>query len=50
MPGLSRRLIDAFATCAPEAFLWDSVVLGFGFRARRSGTKSFIVKYRMQSH
>lgn len=49
MPKLTKRLIDAFTTSAPEAFLWDSLVLGFGVRARRSGTKSFIVKYRMGS-
>lgn len=35
MPKLTKRLIDAFTTSAPEAFLWDSLVLGFGVRARR---------------
>jgi len=49
MPKLTKRLIDAFSTEESEAFLWDSTVLGFGVRARRSGTKSFILKYRMGS-
>ena len=49
MPKLTKRAIDAFTTKDAEAFLWDTVVLGFGVRARRTGTKSFIVKYRMGS-
>lgn len=49
MPKLTKRAIDAFTAEGAEAFLWDTVVLGFGVRARRTGTKSFIVKYRMGS-
>lgn len=49
MPKLTKRLVDAFSTEASEAFLWDSIVLGFGVRTRRSGSKSFILKYRMGS-
>lgn len=49
MPKLTRRLIDALQTDDAEAFVWDTIVLGFGVRFRRSGTKSFILKYRMGS-
>nr|WP_295174792.1 Arm DNA-binding domain-containing protein [uncultured Brevundimonas sp.] len=49
MPKLTKRLIDALQTDDDEAFVWDTVVLGFGVRVRRSGTKSFILKYRMGS-
>lgn len=49
MPKLTKRLIDAFVTDEAEAYLWDTQVLGFGVRARRTGTRSFIVKYRMGS-
>ncbi len=34
MPKLTKRLIDAFATSAPEVFLWDSLVLGFGVQQK----------------
>lgn len=49
MPKLTKRLIDALQTDDAEAFVWDTIVLGFGVRVRRSGTKSFILKYRMGS-
>lgn len=49
MPKLTKRLIDALQTEDAEAFVWDTIVLGFGVRVRRSGTKSFILKYRMGS-
>lgn len=47
MPKLTKRLVDGLATDQAEAFLWDTVVLGFGVRVRRSGGRSFILKYRM---
>lgn len=49
MPKLTKRLVDSFTTDQAEAFLWDSVLLGFGVRARKGGGKSFILKYRMGS-
>lgn len=49
MPKLTKRLVDAFQTDKPEAYLWDNLIQGFGVRARKSGRKSFIVKYRLGS-
>lgn len=49
MPKLTKKLVDAFQTEKDEAYLWDTVVQGFGVRARGSGAKSFILKYRMGS-
>lgn len=49
MPRLTKRMVDAFATDRDEAYLWDSEVKGFGVRARKSGGKSFILKYRLGS-
>jgi integrase len=49
MSRLTKRLIDA-ATSDPsgvEIFLWDGEVKGFGVRLKPSGTKSFILKYRI---
>lgn len=49
MPKLTKRRIDAFVSDRAEAFLWDSEVKGFGVRFRSSGSRTFIVKYRMGS-
>lgn len=49
MPKLTKRRIDAFVCDRAEAFLWDSDVKGFGVRFRSSGSRTFIVKYRMGS-
>lgn len=49
MPRLTKRRIDAFESDRDEAFLWDSEVKGFGVRLRSSGSRTFIVKYRMGS-
>jgi integrase len=46
MPKLTKTLIDGFNP-ATEEFLWDSDVKGFGVRAKPSGVKSFVLKYRM---
>lgn len=49
MPKLTKRAIDAFTSDRAEAFLWDTIVLGFGVRLRKGGSKTFILKYRMGS-
>ncbi len=42
-------MIDAFAAEGDEAFLWDGDVKGFGVRAKPTGSKSFVLKYRVGS-
>lgn len=48
MPKLTKRTVDNFKPGA-DAFLWDSEVRGFGVRAKPSGEKSFVLKYRIGS-
>ncbi|WP_296818236.1 site-specific integrase [Brevundimonas sp.] len=47
MPRLTKRVIDSLASSDAEAFVWDSDVRGFGVRVKPSGTKSFVLKYRV---
>src|SRR4051794_38086902 len=45
---LTQRAAEAFR-CAPgkdEAFLWSPDLKGFGVRARSSGARTWVVKYR----
>ena len=47
MPKLTKRLVDATAPSPQEVFLWDSEVKGFGLRVKPSGSKAFVLKYRV---
>src|SRR5271157_2325588 len=43
---LTKRVVDA-ATPGPARFdIWDASLAGFGLRVEKSGTKTFIVRYR----
>lgn len=43
---LTKRVVDA-ATPGPARFdVWDTSLAGFGLRVEKSGTKTFIVRYR----
>src|SRR5437764_4731039 len=45
---ITKRSVDALrpAADASEAVIWDTEVKGFGVRAQRGGSKSYIVHYR----
>jgi integrase len=48
---ITKRAVDALkpSTNGKEAVIWDTEVKGFGVRAQRGGTKSYIVHYRAGS-
>src|SRR5207302_8947972 len=45
---ITKRSVDALRSNAngAECVLWDNEVKGFGVRAQRGGSKSYIVHYR----
>ena len=45
---ITKRSVDALRPGPEgrEAVIWDTEVKGFGVRAQRSGSKSYIVHYR----
>jgi integrase len=43
---LTKRLIDAARPGSVRHVIWDSEVVGFGLTVERSGSKSYILKYR----
>jgi integrase len=43
---LTKRIVDAAASQDDRYHLWDSELAGFGLRIEKSGTKTFIVRYR----
>jgi len=45
---ITKRAVDSLAASGgAEAVLWDAEVKGFGIRARGSGSKSYILHYRL---
>ena len=46
MPRLSEKLISSLEPRPKDYFVWDDQVKGFGVRVKRSGVRSFIVRYR----
>lgn len=47
MQKLTKRLIESAPTTAKATFLWDCQLKGFGVRIATSGTKSYLVRYRV---
>ncbi len=44
---LTKRTVDAAQPEAERHILWDSGLKGFGLRVEASGTKAFLVRYRI---
>lgn len=44
---LSERAVDAARPEAERYILWDAALKGFGLRVEASGTKTFLVRYRI---
>jgi hypothetical protein len=44
---LTKRTADATRPAAERYILWDSALKGFGLRVEASGTKTFLVRYRI---
>lgn len=43
---ITKRIIDQTRPSDRTQFLWDAELRGFGIRTERTGTKTFIVRYR----
>jgi len=48
LPKITKRVIDAIAPLpgAPDTYVWDSELKGFGVRMMPSGVGSYVLKYR----
>jgi integrase len=44
---LTRRSVEAAQKGAARYFIWDSDLKGFGLRVETSGTKTYVVRYRV---
>ncbi len=44
---LTKRTVDSAAPRAAEYAIWDGELAGFGLRVRPSGTKTYVVQYRV---
>lgn len=44
---LTKRTVDAAAKAAARYTVWDSDLKGFGLRVEPSGTKTYVVRYRV---
>lgn len=43
---ITKRAVDQLSPHKRDLFLWDSDVVGFGIRCRRSGAKHYVLKMR----
>lgn len=46
---ITKRVVDALKPTDAEYFVWDSDLIGFGVRVRKSGAASYVIKYRVGS-
>ena len=44
---ITKRSVDALVPGTKDIFLWDEELKGFGLRLTASGTKSYVIQYRM---
>ncbi len=47
MPKLSDKSVETLKPATDEYVVWDSEVTGFGVRVQRTGSKSFVLVYRL---
>ncbi|AOG09236.1 tyrosine-type recombinase/integrase [Agrobacterium sp. RAC06] len=47
MPKITKRLVEAAAPSAKDAFLWDDELTGYGLKVTPAGKKVFILQYRV---
>jgi integrase len=47
VPRLTKRIVEAAAPAACEFVIWDGDIPGFGLRILPSGTKTYLVQYRV---
>ncbi|WP_131196138.1 site-specific integrase [Lichenihabitans psoromatis] len=45
---ITKRFIDQAQPSAKPAFMWDSELRGFGLRIEPTGTKTFVLRYRLR--
>ena len=50
MPKITKRIVDETTASERDVFVWDSDVHGFGLRVKPSGSKAFVVQYRIPGH
>ncbi len=44
---INKTSVDALAPASGELFLWDEDLRGFGVKAKASGSKSYVIQYRL---
>lgn len=47
MPKITKRLVEAVAPSAKDAFVWDDELTGYGLKVTPAGKKVFILQYRV---
>jgi integrase len=47
MPRITKRLVDSLTAINREQIVWDDEIAGFGIRVTSSGSKAYILKYRV---
>lgn len=45
---LTKRMVDQLMPQSRPAFLWDNELRGFGVRVEPTGTKTFVLRYRLR--
>ncbi|HYE50475.1 MAG TPA: Arm DNA-binding domain-containing protein, partial [Azospirillaceae bacterium] len=44
---LTRRTVEAFKATGRDELVWDDEVAGFGLKVTRTGTKTYLLQYRL---
>ena len=47
MPRITKRLVDGLTANGREQIVWDDEIAGFGVRVTATGSKAYILKYRV---